>query len=281
MSITVNNNIASLVAQRNLSKSTSELTKSIERLSSGYKINRAADDAAGLAISEGLRGQIRGNTQAISNVQDGINLLQIAESGLSVINENLQRVRELCIQAANDTNGSVERGAILAEINARIDDITRIAKTAKFNNIQLLNGTQSTALLQVGANGEVSTNTIDIAPVLVDSQSSTLGITLSITGALWTSNLIRSYIGLLDTAISSITSRRSKIGAYQNRLDSTLSNLTVMNENIESSESRIRDVDIAKETANMTKNQILQQASASVLTQANQIPQLALTLMRG
>lgn len=280
MSITVTNNIASLIAQRNLSKSTTNLTKTIEKLSSGYRINRAADDAAGLSISEGLRGQVRGNERAIGNVQDGINLLQIAESGLTVVNENLQRIRELCIQAANDTNGSVERTAILAEVTARIDDITRIAKSAKFNNIQLLDGTASAAVLQVGANAIASTNTIDIAPVLADCQSSTLGVTISVTGGTWVSSLIRSYLTVLDSAISTVTSRRSNIGALQGRLESTLDNLMIMNENIQASESRIRDLDIAKESANMVKNQILQQASASVLAQANQIPSLALSLMR-
>jgi flagellin len=283
MPITVNNNIASLIAQRNLSNNTDNLTKSIERLSSGYKINRASDDAAGLSISESLRGQIRGNSQAISNVQDGINLLQIAESGLTIVNDNLQRIRELCVQAANDTNGSVERSAILAEINARLDDINRISKATKFNNIQLLNGSQSTALLQVGANAAVSTNTIDVAPVLVSCATSVsaLNVDLAIASGDWKSDKIRSYLSSIDTALSSILSRRSNIGAMQNRLDSTLSNLTVMNENIQSSESRIRDVDIAQETANMTKYQILQQASASVLSQANQIPQLALSLLKG
>ncbi|EKE03337.1 MAG: hypothetical protein ACD_20C00214G0007 [uncultured bacterium] len=280
MSITVNNNIASLIAQRNLSQNTNSLTRSIEKLSSGYRINRASDDAAGLSISEGLRGQIRGNSRAIGNVQDGINMLQIAEGGLSVINENLQRIRELCIQAANDTNGSSERSAILSEVNARIADITRIAKTASFNNISLLDGTTASTLLQIGANSAASTNTIDIATVLSDAQSSTIGVTIAITGGTWTSTLIRSYLGVVDAAITTISSRRSSLGAFQNRLESTLENLTVMNENLQASESRIRDLDIAKESANMVKNQILQQASATVLSQANQIPQLALSLLR-
>ena len=280
MSLTVNNNIASLIAQRNLNKNTVSLTKSIEKLSSGYRINRAADDAAGLSISESLRGQIRGNARATSNVQDGISMLQIAEGGLTVINENLQRMRELCIQAANDTNGSTERTAILSEITARIDDITRIAKSTKFNNIFLLDGTTASSTLQVGANSTASTNTISIASVLTDSQASTIGVTIAIAGGAWTSALIRSYIGVLDTAITSITSRRSSVGALQGRLESTLENLAIMNENVQASESRIRDLDIAKETAGMVKSQILQQASATVLSQANQIPQLALSLMR-
>jgi flagellin len=281
MSIVINNNIASLIAQRNLSRNTYNLSSSIEKLSSGYRINRASDDAAGLSISEGLRGQIRGNSQAIGNIQDGINLLQIAESGLTVINENLQRIRELCVQAANDTNGSTERTAILAEVNQRLEDIDRIAKSTMFNSISLLDGTAASTRLQVGANSEVSTNTIDIANVLEDSQTSALGVELAITGTTWTSDLIRSYLNVLDTALSGIINRRSNIGALQSRLESTLSHLTVMNENIQASESRIRDLDIAKESANMIKHQILQQASASVLSQANQIPSLALSLLRG
>ncbi|HBH17473.1 MAG TPA: flagellin, partial [Cyanobacteria bacterium UBA9579] len=275
-----NNNIASLIAQRNLSQNTYGLTRSIEKLSSGYRINRASDDAAGLSISEGLRGQIRGNKQAIGNIQDGINLLQIAESGLTVANDNLQRIRELCIQAANDTNGSVERSAILSEVNARLADISRIAKSTKFNNVSLLDGTAATTLLQVGANSTVSTNTIDVSGVLTDSKATTLGVNIAITGGAWSSTLIRSYLGLVDAALTGLLSRRSNIGALQNRLESTLENLTVMNENLQASESRIRDLDIAKESANLVKNQILQQASASVLSQANQIPQLALSLLR-
>lgn len=280
MSIVINNNIASLIAQRNLSNNTQNLTKSIEKLSSGYRINRAADDAAGLSISESLRSQIRGNKQAINNIQDGINLLQIAESGISVINENLQRVRDLCIQAANDTNGSVERNSILSEINARLADINRISKSTKFNNISLLDGTASNTLLQIGANAVTSTSTIDVSTVLSSTTVTSIGISLSITGATWNSTRIRSYLVQLDTALSSVLTKRSNIGALQNRLESALENLNVMNENLQSSESRIRDLDIAKETASMTKFQILQQASASVLSQANQIPSLALSLLR-
>jgi len=287
MSIIVNNNIASLIAQRNLATNQSNLAKSIERLSSGYRINRASDDAAGLSISENLRGQIRGNKQAINNIQDGINLLQIAESSLSVINENIQRIRELCIQAANDTNSSVEKGAILCEVNARLADINRIAKATKFNNIHLLDGTQA-VVLQIGADSELSTNTISIqnsvlARATVSSIGTTAsanGLTLNATGASWTSSQIRGYINVLDAALSDITTRRSNLGAYQNRLESALDNLNVMTENIQNSESRIRDLDVAQESANMTKYQILQQASASVLAQANSLPQIALKLLQ-
>jgi len=281
MSVVVNNNVASLIAQRNLNNNTDNLVKSIERLSSGYRINHASDDAAGLSISENLRAQIRGNKQAINNVQDGINLLQIAESGLTVMNENIQRIRELSVQAANETNSTAEKNGILLEINARLEDINRIAEATKFNNISLLDGSLSVLNLQIGAGAVASTNTLDLSSILTRSTTSSLGIDLTTTGATWTSDEIRIYLTSLDTALDDITSRRSQLGAYQNRLESTYENLSVMTENLESAESRIRDLDIAKETADMSKYQILQQASASVLAQANRIPQIALALLQG
>jgi len=280
MSIIINNNIASLIAQRNLSSNTSNLIKSIERLSSGYRINHASDDAAGLSISENLRAQIRGNSKAMNNVQDGINMLTIAEGGLSVIGENVQRIRELCVQAANDTNATSEKTAILSEINARIADIDRISKSTKFNGIGLLDGSISVLKLQIGA-GAASSNALDLSSVLVESNTSTLGITLTTTGSTWTSTKIRSYLSSLDTALNTITGRRSNLGALQNRLESAYENISSMTENLQSAESRIRDVDVAEETATMTKYQILQQASAIVLAQANRLPQIALTLLQG
>lgn len=293
MPIVVNNNVASLIAQRNLNYSTINLTNSIERLSSGSRINRASDDAAGLSISENLRSQIRGNAKAMNNIQDGINMLSIAESGLGVIGENIQRIRELCIQAANDTNGANEKDAILSEIDARLKDISRISKASEFNGLSLLDGSLTTANLQVGAGNGTTTNVINIAQVFTDSDATALGIIVpaqdgtgsdTTSGAIergetWDGDDIRSYIGLIDTALANITTKRSNLGAFQNRLESALENLTVMNENLQSSESRIRDVDVASESANMTKYQILQQASASVLSQANGIPQIALALM--
>jgi len=286
MSIVVNTNVAALIAKRNLTANTNNLTKSIERLSSGYRINRASDDAAGLAISENLSGQIKGNSQAINNVQDGINMLQIAEGGLSVINENVQRIRELCVQAANDTNSSSERGAIMSEVQARLLDIDRIAKSSSFNKIKLLDGDANSVVLQIGASSTLSTNTIDIASVLVRSTTSAgylnianLGSTTPVTSSTWTGTVIRNYLDQLDDALSDVATRRSKIGAYMNRLQSALSNLYSTNENLEAATSRIKDVDIATETTNMTKYQILQQASASVLSQANSLPQIALKLI--
>lgn len=279
MSVVINNNIASLIAQRNLTQNTTSLTKSFERLSSGFKINKASDDAAGMSISEHLRSQIRGTKQAINNVQDGINLLQIAEGGLSVISDNIQRIRELCVQVANATNATAEKQSVIDEIKARLEGIDNISKTTKFNKISLLDGTATNTMLQIGANSD-STSILSIKPLLTTSTLGALGIALNASGNTWTGAQIRTYMDKVDSALNKVVARRSSIGAYQNRLQSTLENLNIMNENVESSESRIRDLDIAKETANMTKYQILQQASSSILSQANKLPQLALSLLQ-
>ena len=282
MSIVVNNNIASLNAQRSLNVNTKNLSKTFERLSSGYRINSASDDAAGLSISEGLRSQIRGNDQAIKNIQDGTNMLQIAEGGLTVINDNLQRIRELCVQAANDSYGTSEKDAILSEIGQRLEDITRTAKTSTFNGIQLLSAATSKTVLQVGAGSAASINTLDLKAALPNATASSLNLDIStIVASTWTGNNVRSFLDKIDAALTTIISKRSILGAYQNRLDSSLQNMTVMNENLTASESRIRDLDIAKETASMTKYQILQQASVSILSQSNKLPQLALSLLQG
>lgn len=285
MSVVINNNISSLIAQRNLSTNASQLSKSFEKLSSGYKINRASDDAAGMSISEHLRGQIRGTKQALSNVQDGVNLLQIAEGGLSVISDNLQRIRELCVKVANATYATSERDSVLNEISSRLQGIDNVAKTTKFNKISLLDGTATNTKLQIGPNSD-STNILDVSSLLSTTTLSALSIGLNYTtngtvdGAEWTASNIRTYMDKIDTAFNNIVTKRSLIGAYQNRLDSTANNLTIMADNVTASESRIRDLDIAQETANMTKYQILQQASTSVLAQANQLPQMALSLLK-
>lgn len=287
MAIVVNNNIASLMAQRNLRSNTSALTDSFEKLSSGYRINKASDDAAGLSISENLRSQIRGNSQASNNIQDGINMLQVAEGAFVTVTEDVQRVRELCVQAANETNGPNEREAILSEIKQRLEDINRTAKVTQFNGINLLTGNSGVTRLQVGSGVGVSTNAIDISKALTNLLTSATALNIDLdpvttaSGVAWTADHVRSYIAVLDVALKTVVDSRSILGAYQNRLQSTLSNLSIMNENLQASDSRIRDVDIAKETSNMTKNQILQQASASILSQANAIPQLALSLLKG
>ena len=285
MGLIINTNIPALIAQRNLRSNTTNLNQSLERLASGYKINRAADDAAGLSISEGLRGQIRGTQKAVSNAQDGINILQIAEGALSVIGENLQRIRELTVQAANDTNSSIERRAVALEVQARLDDITRIAATTKGNNVQLLDGSSTSFRIQIGANSNVTLNTLNIGAVFENSSITALGLVTTITAAGTTGAFVsgtnaRNYLDQIDAAIANVFNRRSALGAYQNRLDSTVQSLSIAIENLQSSESRIRNVDIASETATLTKNQVLQQASISILAQANQMPNLAMKLLQ-
>ncbi len=282
MPLVINTNVASLNAQRLLTINTTALQKSLERLASGYRINRAADDAAGLQISENLRSQIRGLGQAVNNAQDGNNLLSVAEGTLSVVTENLQRIRELTVQAANDTNGADQRQAINQEIQARIDDIDRITESAQFNGIKLLSTTSApvSLRLQVGPNDVASLDTIDIAAggALGSSSGSSLGI-FSVTVS--TNSASLNFLTNVDAALLEVTQRRSIIGSLQNRLDSAINNLQIARENFESAESRIRNVDVAKESAELARNQILQQASASILAQANQTPSLALSLIRG
>jgi flagellin len=282
MSIVVNTNVNSILVQRSLSTATNSIGKSLERLSTGYRINKAADDAAGLTISQSLNAQARGALTATQNAQTGINLLQTAEGDLGIIQENLQRVRDLAVQAANDTNGSDERDAIEAEVQQRIDEIDRIAGASKFNSINLLDGS-STVSLQIGSNAAASTNALDITGGSINplgaADASSLGISISAGTTLATASAAAAYIDTIDTAIATVSERRSSIGSMQNRLDSAIESLSIKYENMSASVSRIRDVDVAKEAASLTKNQILQQASATLLAQANASPQVALTLI--
>ncbi|MEW6063536.1 MAG: flagellin [Nanoarchaeota archaeon] len=284
MGLIINTNISALVAQRNLKANTVNLNKSLERLASGYKINRASDDAAGLSISENLRGQIRGTQKAAANAQDGINILNIGEAALSTVGENLQRIRELTIQAANDTNSTTERSAIALEVQARLEDINRIALTTKGNNVYLLDGSSSQFTLQVGANSTATQNTINIGVVFADSRYSALSISTTVTvgagGAYESGGTCRAFLNEIDAAINNVFTRRAQLGAYMNRLESTVQSLTIQIENLKASESRIRDVDIASETGELTKNQILQQSATAILAQANQAPALALQLLQ-
>jgi len=284
MGLILNTNVSSLIAQRNLLKNTSLVQSSLEKLSSGYRINRAADDAAGLSISENLKSQIRGTQKAVSNAQDGINVLQIAEGALSVITENLQRIRELAVQGANDTNSTVERKAIAQEVKSRIDDINRIASTTRSSNITLLDGSKTIYNLQIGANYNASDNVLDISDALQNSKCTALGVTQTITvgtgGAFSSHTSIRTFLQQIDTAITAVATRRSMLGAIQNRLNSTIESLSIAVENMQTSESRIRNLDIASESAILTRNQILQQSALGVLAQANQAPNLALKLLQ-
>lgn len=281
MPLVINTNVASINAQRLLTMNTNVLQKNMERLASGYRINKAADDAAGLQLSESLRTQIRGIYQAINNGQDGLNMLAIVEGTFSVVQENLQRIRELAVQAANDTNGVDQRNALKDEIDARISDINRIAAATQYNGKSLLNNAAAASFnLHIGPNNNATNDVINIGSVLISMTYTRLASNFgSVT--INTASTARRFMGYVDAALKNLGNRRAKLGTYQNRLDSAVANLSVARENYNSAESRIRNVDVAAEAASLTRNQILQQASATILAQANAAPQLALTLLRG
>ncbi|MBL5900891.1 flagellin FliC [Lelliottia amnigena] len=275
----INTNLLSLTTQNNLNKSQSSLGTAIERLSSGLRINSSKDDAAGQAIANRMNSQIKGMTQAARNANDGISLVQTAEGNLNEINTNLQRIRELSVQAANDTNGSTDLDSINTEITQRLSEIDRIAGGANFNGKSLLNGAVSTALsIQVGAG--VSTNdTISIdSTALINATSGTLSSTLSTKIA--DNSSAQAVISAADEAIGKIDEARSNMGAIQNRFESTINNLNNSITNLSAAQSRIQDADYATEVSNMSRAQILQQAGTSVLSQANQVPQAMLSLLR-
>ncbi len=280
MGLFINTNIASIDAQRNLGNNTSSLDASLQKLSSGLRINHASDDAAGLQISQNLEAQIRGVNQAVNNAQDGTNLLSVAEGTLSTVQDSLQRIRELTVQAANGTNGTAQLTAIKQEITARISDISRMTQATQFNGISLLKGGLSAGSirLQIGANGSKNLDTINVASALGSATATTLGIKTS-TGMLSSNSAAEAFLGTVDKALTEVSRRRALIGAQQNQLSSAISNLQITSENFSASQSQILDVNVAQETANLAKYQILQQASASILAQANQTPQLALKLI--
>jgi flagellin len=270
----VNANISALNAARNLSVSQAGLQKSLEKLSSGFRINRAADDAAGLAISEGLRSEIRGNTQAQRNAQDGISFIQTAEGALTEVHSMLQRMRELAVQASNTaTSTGVSENA---EYQALATEITNIGARTKFAGKAVFSGTALT--FQVGA------NTGETASVATGTMATITGITIATApatdlGAL-SGGTASAAITSMDAAIKSVSTARGALGAAQNTLEHTVANLGVAVENLTASESRVRDVDMAAEMVTFTKNQILSQAGTAMLAQANQIPQGILQLLR-
>ncbi|GAA0110759.1 MULTISPECIES: flagellin [Clostridium] len=269
----INHNMNALNAHRNMGMNTNAAGKSMEKLSSGLRINRAGDDAAGLAISEKMRGQIRGLDQASRNSQDGISLIQTAEGALNETHNILQRMRELSVQGANDTNVSVDRAAIKTELDQLSSEITRIAEQTQFNKQDILAGA-ATVNIQVGANSgqtiSISLKTMDAAALKV------VGGTLDVT----TTTKANALTDALDTAIENVSTHRSSLGALQNRLEHTISNLNNTSENLTAAESRVRDVDMAKEMMSFSKNNILQQAAQAMLAQANQQPQGVLQLLR-
>jgi flagellin len=250
-----------------MKQSTRLLQLSMEKLSTGSRINRASDDAAGLSISERLIGQMRGIEQGIRNTQDGYSMLSVAEGAASSINDNLQRIRELTVQAGNDTMGTSERTAISSEINQRLTDISRISTSTTFNGIHLLdNAIPATMNLQVGPNG---TDFINVKSALTNAGPTALGLPAPGTLSLSTGTAARTFLTTLDTAISTMNTKRSTIGAMENRLDSIIDSSTMASMNVAAANSRIRDTDVAHETAIYVRNQLLQQSNISLMSQMN------------
>ena len=273
----VQHNLTAANTNRQLGITTSGLQKSTEKLSSGYKINRAADDAAGLSISEKMRNQIRGLNKASDNAQDGISLVQTAEGALNEVHSMLQRMSELSVQAANGTNDTTDRSSINDEIQQLKTEIERVGSTTQFNKMNILDGTFSTGankLLQVGANAN-QTIKIDI-----DALQSVVGSSLKAGLKTETATNAQSAITVVQSSIEKLSKLRSKLGAVQNRLEHTVANLDNISENTQSSESRIRDTDMAEEMVTYSKNNILQQAGQSMLAQANQANQGVLSLLQ-
>lgn len=284
MSMYINTNVAALNAHRNLAFNNTQMGKTMEKLSSGFRINRAADDAAGLAISEKMRFQINGYRQAMRNAQDGISLLQTAEGALTEVHAMLQRLNTLATQAKNGTLSNEDRGKIDLEVKQLISEIDNIAKTTKFNNINLLNNS-GTITFQVGFESDTT-----ITVTMGNVYASQLGIeditvveTVTGSGASATTtpaeDNIASAMNAIQAAISKVSDIRARFGAVQNRLEHTINNLGVNAENLSASESRIRDADMAHEMTTFTRNQILVQAGTAMLAQANAVPQNVLRLL--
>ncbi len=283
MPAVINTNLASLNTQRNLTASQASLNTSLQRLSSGLRVNSAKDDAAGLAIAERMNAQVKGMNVAIRNANDGISLSQTAEGALGKVSDNLQRMRELAVQAANGTNSSADRTTLDQEYTALASEVTRVLESTKFNGLTLLNSTApATFDFQVGANNDTNEQ---ISITTTDITAGT-GITAVTTGASATIADATGALALtamddLSTAIDEVSSARATFGAAQNRFEAVISNLQIASENQSASRSRIMDADFAAETANLTRGQILQQAGTAMLAQANSLPSGVLALLRG
>ena len=286
MGLRIQNNVEAFNAHRNLTGTASKAAKSMEKLASGFRVNRAADDAAGLAISEKMRGQIGGLAQAQRNAQDGISLVQTAEGALTEVHSMLQRVRDLKVQYMNGTLDSADKEAIASEVKQLAVEIDKIRDDTEFNGIKLLDGTggtSGTVSFQVGANtGEsVSVTTKDITASATSAGMAALqNVGSAATDAAASTAFASVTLDNIDDAIEKVSGLRATFGAVQNRLEHRLANLATYQENLVASESRIRDVDMASEMVNFTKLQILQQAGTSMLAQANQAPQSVLSLLR-
>ena len=287
MAIVVNTNVQSLKVQNNLNRVTDKMNTAMERMTTGLKINTAADDAAGLVISKGIEVQTRGTQVAKDNAQNGINLLQTAEGNLAVIQDNLMRVRDLTLQAMNGGQTATEVKAIEEEVSARIEEVNRLAGGAKFNNFQLFSGKGTEVKLQVGTGANADQNSIKISDVfdsatitaLTSASTTAFKLTNSTGSSIVSSAAFSTILTAIDKGITEISTRRGKIGAVSNRLSSAMQSLDTQYENLSASNSRITDADVATESSNYTQYNILQQASASLLMQANQAPSIALSLI--
>ena len=275
MGMQIATNVSALNANRNLGINQNNVSKSLEKLSSGLRINRAADDAAGLAISEGLKAQISGTNVAARNAQDGISVIQTAEGALSEIHAILGRVRDLTVQAGNDSNNTESRAAIKTEIEALGEELTRVAEATNFNGIKLLNGDNATLTFQVGAGAVAAED--QIAVTLTDF--SALGTTIAGLDVSDATNVLTS-IDAIDDEIENVSTARAELGAAQNRFESTINSLNVASENLSAANSRIRDTDMASEMVKYTASNILLQAGQAMLAQANQSTQGILQLLR-
>jgi flagellin len=280
----INHNISSMIGQGSLHTQQTSLGKSLEKLSTGLRINRASDDAAGLSVSESLRSKIRGMDRAKSNAEDGIALIQIAEGATGEINNIMQRMRELSIQSATDTMTTTERSYTNKEFGQLMSEITRISNSASYNGMTLLDGAAgsfgvsggSSSVLHIGAGSSAS---VDRVSVTINSMTlGALGMSATTT-SVSTSSAAVSALSIIDTAIKSVNTMRSDMGAYVNRLEFAISNLGNQIYNTQDAESRVRDVDFAKETTEFTRSQILTQSATSMLSQANQLPQGVLSLL--
>lgn len=291
MASIINTNLASLNAQRNLSTSQSSLSTTMQRLSSGLRVNSAKDDAAGLAIAERMNAQVRGMNVAMRNANDGISMAQTAEGALSKVGDNLQRMRELAVQAANDTNGSTDRDSLNKEYQQLAQEIARVVTSTKFNNRSLLDNANDT-VFQIGANtgsdNQIAIPAVDMTAAGTGLDVDIAGTPPSLNGALGTLGTAgaataveaRASMTAIDKALDLVNNTRATYGAAQNRFEAVISNLQIASENTAAARSRIMDADFAAETANLSRTQILQQAGTAMVAQANQLPQSVLKLIQ-
>jgi flagellin len=282
MPMTINTNIASLDAQRNLNMSQGSLATSMQRLSSGLRVNSAKDDAAGLAIAERMNAQVRGMNVAVRNANDGISMSQTAEGALSQVSDALQRMRELAVQARNSTNSSSDKDSLNKEFSQLQAEITRVLGGTTFNGKHILGADATSLTFQIGANTTADdTITVSTVNMTQDSQITTVTATTASIGAAATDGDIGTVIDNIDKAIDDVNDTRATFGATQSRFDSIIANLQTSVENQSAARSRIMDADFASETANMSRAQVLQQAGTAMVAQANQLPQQVLKLLQG